>query len=238
MSVHNPAQTPTVWWTFWGCVGVFVLLIAHSPHQLDLAIAQAAWDYYGGQWAAGVMPTIYKLQKLVPFIAALIIVVLTARYWRGHNRAAIIACSLFLLAEALGTLPPAQLRSFSGVACPWSVEAFRAAGAMMVDPFSWLWNGLPKQGACWPSGHASAGFALVGLFFLAQRLWPRAAGPILGVVLLYGVVCTFTRIAQGAHFFSHGIATFTIDWVVACLVFAGPRFFVHLPWSAKKLNAP
>lgn len=218
--------------SFWLSVFCLAVLILHSPHSLDLAVSQAAWDFFGGHWAHGVMPVLYKAQKMVPIaiaVAAVFFLIL-AGYKKKH--AAVIAWSLFLLSLALGTIIPTQLRSFSGVACPWSVEAFHAAGAVMIDPFSWLWTNIPKQGACWPSGHACAGFALLGSYFLLQRLHKPGANWVLWLVLAYGTLCTFTRIAQGAHFLSHGIASLAIDWIIACLIFLGPKYFLGL--GAKK----
>lgn len=215
--------------SFWLAIVCLGSLIIDSPHSLDLVISQAAWDYFGGQWAHGAMATFYKGQKLVPMAIAVAAVVVLIYSWYKKDHASIRAWSLFLLSLALGTIIPTQLRALSGVACPWSVEAFHAAGAIMINPFSWLWTDVPRQGACWPSGHACAGFALLGAYFLVLRLHKPGAGWILFLILAYGTLCTFTRIAQGAHFFSHGIASLAIDWIIACLLFMGPRYFLGQP---------
>lgn len=126
------------------------------------------------------------------------------------------AIGLALLAMALGPMIVSALKHTSGHHCPWDLQAyggFAAAGAP--------WFAAPADaGRCLPSGHASAGFALIALYFLGHVLdRPRLArtGLIAGIVA--GTAFSAVRVVQGAHFVSHNLWAAAVDWGAAALVF-------------------
>ena len=76
-------------------------------------------------------------------------------------------------------------------------------------------DGRMPRAACFPAGHASAGYAWMALyfFFLATRPQWRWLGLAVGIVLglLFGVV----QQLRGAHFLSHDLWTAVICWSCA-----------------------
>jgi membrane-associated PAP2 superfamily phosphatase len=78
-----------------------------------------------------------------------------------------------------------------------------------------------RNGGCWPSGHASGGFALLCLGWLGRR---RVAQRWL---LVPGIVAGFTmgtyQIARGAHFASHVLVTGLISVLLIQLIAAASR---------------
>jgi membrane-associated PAP2 superfamily phosphatase len=68
------------------------------------------------------------------------------------------------------------------------------------------------KGRCWPGGHASGGFTMMALFFVARRYRWRHAKAVLGFTLALGMVYGTTRVLQGWHFMSHTFWAGIIVW--------------------------
>ena len=79
----------------------------------------------------------------------------------------------------------------------------------------------PKNlGKCFPAGHASAGYSLVSLYFLAKHsAWPSPHIWLLGALFL-GLILDIDQQLRGAHFLSHGLWTLIIAWATTLLMFA------------------
>jgi membrane-associated phospholipid phosphatase len=91
-----------------------------------------------------------------------------------------------------------------------------------LENFS-LWN-KAGDGRCWPGGHASSGFTLLALYFVALRHRWMHARKLLVAILLVGFVYGTIRVLQGWHYMSHtfwaGIFVWLTTWATA-LVFYG-----------------
>jgi membrane-associated PAP2 superfamily phosphatase len=68
------------------------------------------------------------------------------------------------------------------------------------------------KGRCWPGGHASGGFTMMALFFVARRYRWRHARKLLAFSLALGMVYGTTRVLQGWHFMSHTFWAGIIVW--------------------------
>lgn len=75
-----------------------------------------------------------------------------------------------------------------------------------------------NRGICWPSGHASAGYAFVSAYFVVRRYWPRYAWVALVGGLGMGVLYGSVRMVQGLHFLSHTLWAGVVCWVVIVLL--------------------
>ncbi|MEJ2604973.1 MAG: phosphatase PAP2 family protein [Gammaproteobacteria bacterium] len=109
----------------------------------------------------------------------------------------------------------AAIKYSSGVAC--AAELTRYGGAYPDDAGHFgpaALAGTYAARGCWPSGHASGGYALLALGFLDRpppvrfRLW--AAGALLGTLM--GAY----QIARGAHFVSHVAVTALMAQCLVC----------------------
>ena len=124
-----------------------------------------------------------------------------------------------VVAFALCTLVIHYLKSHTSVYCP--VETTLYGGTELrkewFENFTWL----DKAGAgrCWPGGHASSGFTLLALYFVALRHRWAHARKLLMAVLLLGFFCGTTRVLQGWHYMSHtfwaGIFVWLTTWLTA-----------------------
>lgn len=118
-----------------------------------------------------------------------------------------------LVSTLLATALVAWIKSWSNMDCPWDLARYGGArefvGLVSLRPV-----GMPRA-ACFPAGHAGAGYTWMALyfFFLATRPRWRWRGLAVGVSLglLFGVV----QQLRGAHFLSHDLWTAAICWTCA-----------------------
>lgn len=69
------------------------------------------------------------------------------------------------------------------------------------------------EGRCWPGGHASSGFTLLALYFVARRYRWRHARSLFIAVMVLGMIYGTTRVPQGWHFVSHTFWSGIIVWL-------------------------
>lgn len=129
-----------------------------------------------------------------------------------------------LSVNAHGQLLACVLLSLVGVAafkqllpmdCPWDLLSY-GGSQQFVGLFS-PWPSDRAPNACFPAGHASVGYAWLGLYFYCRQLLPRLALPALMLSSILGLVLGINQQLRGAHFISHDIATAAWCWSMACL---------------------
>lgn len=121
------------------------------------------------------------------------------------------------LTTVLALVAVSTLKSFSTSSCPWDMAAF---GRSATHVSHWLWRsgGDGGSGRCFPAGHASAGFAFIGGFFVFRRVVPSVARLWLLASVAAGMALGLAQQARGAHFMSHTLWTGAICWCVALTV--------------------
>jgi membrane-associated PAP2 superfamily phosphatase len=127
--------------------------------------------------------------------------------------------ALYLLAcLAMVSVVATQLRAVTGMATPLELKAFGGVHDHLLL-FQAKPAGYPSH--AFPAGHASGGFALLGLYWvLVARRWR-------GLALGLGVGCWmgFYQVARGEHFLSHTLATAALAWLLCAglaLAMKGP----------------
>lgn len=126
--------------------------------------------------------------------------------------------------QAHGRLLLSLTLSLAGVAiikhnlpmdCPWDLQAFGGTQTFTGLFANWPANRAPN--ACFPAGHASIGFAWLGLYFFCLQLYPALARPALMLSLTLGFGLGLVQQLRGAHFISHDITSAAWCWSMACL---------------------
>ena len=111
------------------------------------------------------------------------------------------------------------LKSHTSVYCP--IETTLYGGKM--PHIEWYENFQlfheAGSGRCWPGGHASGGFTMLALYFVARRYQWRFSKAILWGSLLLGFIYGTTRVLQGWHYMSHTLWAGIFVWL-ACLLTA------------------
>ena len=130
-----------------------------------------------------------------------------------HEQRAIV---IAVFAMAFGPMIVSALKYTTSHHCPWDLRAYGGFADVSRDWFV----AAADAGRCFPSGHASAGFALISLYFLGQAIdRPRVARVGLIAAIVVGTAFSAVRVIQGAHFVSHNLWAAAIDWFAAALVF-------------------
>ena len=131
-----------------------------------------------------------------------------------------------VVAFALCTGVIHYLKSHTGVYCPVETTLYGGSEAHLewYQQFTWLDKAGP--GRCWPGGHASSGFTLLALYFVALRhRWPHARKLLLAI-LMVGFIYGTTRVLQGWHYMSHtfwaGIFVWLTSWGTALVFYGRP----------------
>ncbi|WP_084494884.1 phosphatase PAP2 family protein [Alkanindiges illinoisensis] len=123
--------------------------------------------------------------------------------WRHYR----LPSGYVLISALCTTTLVGLLKSQSGHACPWSLVQVQQHHLVWLDHLS-------KAGHCFPGGHASAGFALIALFFAYWQSQPHKARYYLLAALLLGFAMGWGQMMRGAHFLSHNLWTLWVAWAV------------------------
>ncbi|WP_347903929.1 phosphatase PAP2 family protein [Pseudomonas purpurea] len=109
------------------------------------------------------------------------------------------------------------LKSHTSVYCP--VETTQYAGK--IEHKDWYENfdlfNTAGEGRCWPGGHASGGFTMLALYFVARRYRWRHAKAVLYGSLALGMIYGTTRVFQGWHYMSHTFWAGIFIWLTCLL---------------------
>jgi len=130
-------------------------------------------------------------------------------------------------------------KSHTGIWCP--IETTLYGGSQPKLEWYRNFSLLHEAGAgrCWPGGHASSGFTVCALYFVARRYRWRHANALLAGILLLGLVYGTTRVFQGWHYMSHTFWAGIFVWLgtlLTALAFYG-RIELDQP-SIARMPAP
>lgn len=164
------------------------------------------WTYKNHWLLTDVIHTCGRKLALAAY-GALVLVFLYRRLRRYPSPAlayAICSITLSVLAVNLGK----QLLHFP---CPW--DAFNSLG--QLTPYKWL----PQQAGCFPSGHASSGFAWLSFYYLARLYCPQWRTSLAALAIAVGLCFGIAQQIRGAHFITHDLICLYLCWMIASLLF-------------------
>ena len=215
---------------FWFVIpaGLLVWLALNPPHALDLALARAIRNAFAGAWLhtkeaefwLHFLPKAASIAVYGGVLAAVLASLLKKRHsraandvWSGLLRARLLYA---LAGGALCVIIVWWLKKTTGVSCPWSIAEFGGEASITnpQPPFAF------RPGVCWPSGAAGSGFCLLPLFFMLRGFPRSRAYGALFLALFLGLAAGIGRMLSGAHFFSHVVDAFLIDWLAAAGLYA------------------
>lgn len=200
----------------------FVLLMLFFQNfHIDFAIADRLFHWEGGDWALKHHIVTEAIlhdggRVLSEAFAALAILGFAVSLMGSPLRAWRRALGYLVAALAVSTLSVAILKQWVSMDCPWDLA--RYGGDMpFIGLFEKRPDGLPDT-ACFPAGHASAGYAWLALYFFFKATLPRWRWLGLAIGLSVGLTFGFAQQLRGAHFLSHGLWTLMICWTSSALL--------------------
>jgi membrane-associated PAP2 superfamily phosphatase len=196
-------------------------VVALERSGADRALTDAFFDAELGdfpwrhRWLTEVFVHQVGKQIVIAFGVLLAIGLLASR-WKPRLAARRRTMAYLLASLALGPLVTAGWKDLSDKRCPWDLKVYGG----FADTDRVLPTDPPKHHrGCFPCGHASGGYALTSLYFAfrdTDRKWARRG---LWIGLGYGTVLGIARMAQGAHYASHVVATAVVCWTIALVLY-------------------
>lgn len=186
---------------------------------LDAWLADRWFALGGGAWAFRDHWLAYDLihhhgKQMIIAFALLLIALLVSGSWSEAIRPWRRRISYLLLCMLVLPGLVAFAKHASPVYCPWNIARYGGE-----QPFRHLFDySLGSGGHCFPSGHASGGFALIAVYFAALGAVKRPALYLLPG-LLVGWTFALGQQARGAHFLSHDLWTLGFCWFGALVLF-------------------
>lgn len=187
--------------------------------ELDMKIASwiyaaggDAWIYKNGFWTETV---IHKLGRNLTYLGVLSLLALVALSYVspriGPKRRPL---AWLIVAIVLSTGIVSIVKRYSGLDCPWSIWGLGGS-----NPYITLFDLRPMTSGCFPSGHASGGYAWLALYFFFLEACPRYRWKGLAVGLCVGLLFGIGQQLRGAHFLSHDVITALVCWTVPAMLF-------------------
>jgi membrane-associated PAP2 superfamily phosphatase len=226
MTPDIPCCARCLYRLLWPVLLLLTLALLAELLQLDLMVADWIHRASGNTWSLRDAWLTRGLlheggRMLVALLLVALLVTLAASYWytplRGWRRGLVY----LLVSALLAGLAVNVLKRLTHVDCPW--DLLRYGGDY---PYVGLFEAHPdtfRYGACFPAGHASAGYSWLGLYFLVRDRLPRWRWLALGVVVMMGAAFGVAQQLRGAHFLSHDLWTLALCWGVAVMAYVAFR---------------
>lgn len=200
-------------------VAASVVLMAGNGDQW---LADHIYRWEGSRWAFKdawwTTHVIHRGGKNLSTLAGVLVMLALLRAcldarWKALRRPLLY----LLLAVGLSTGLVALLKSMTQMDCPWDLQRYGG-----LHPFIGLFEARPEllgRAACFPAGHASAGYGWVALYFFALQVRPRWRWVALATAVATGLAFGFSQQLRGAHFLSHDVWSLAVSWTVAVLLY-------------------
>lgn len=209
-------QTPSTRHRALATTAAALALLAWDATGFDLALAHAFGTHEGFPWRdhwllSGVL---HDGGRRVAWALTLSLVLAVWWPWGPLRRLSPSARAQLAVTTLVAALAISTLKSFSHTSCPWDMTEFGGVARYTSHWTHWL-QPDGGSGRCFPAGHASAGFALVGGYFVFSPQQPLLARRWLLGALAAGLLLGVGQQLRGAHFMSHTLWTGWACWCVA-----------------------
>ena len=239
MAVYLPARTLSPFTTLGIAWCAFaVLLLALTAFQVDTRLADWLYRLQGDSWllrrAFFTEVVLHEGgRRISQVMASLVLVGLLVSHSVPAGRPWRRPLAYLLTAVALSTLTIAIVKHLVSMDCPW--DLIRYGGSR---EFVGLFQRRPvtyPDVACFPSGHASAGYAWIALYYFFHSTLPRWRWMGLALALSLGLVFGIGQQLRGAHFLSHDLWTLMLCWTLSFVL--ATKWLPDYPLSERSADA-
>ncbi len=194
----------------------FVLaLLAWEASGADLALTRLFADAQGFAWRdAPLLTALHGGGRVLAWLllALLALDVVRPGLRSGPSRGTRAYWLAVVLASAV--LVPG-IKRLSSSSCPWDLALFGGVVPYVPHWLPGVVDGGP--GHCFPSGHAAAAWAFIGLAFMWREHRPGLAHALGLAVAVLGTAYGTVQVLRGAHFVSHVLWTAWLCWAMAAV---------------------
>lgn len=230
------SSTRRPWRLLFASLGVlFAVFALFEFTNLDILVQDTLYDFETGKWLVDARDSLgraafYNGPKylIIALATVLLILALGPAGWR--TRAAVdrrgLAVGLLTLALVPALVGFSKART--NVFCPSEIRRYGGDVAYVKVLGRFSNEDRPdRRGRCFPAGHSSGGFALIGLMWLRRsRRWRTG---IAALSLVVGWWMGGYQMLKGAHYLSHTLVTMVFALCAAlafrCALPERPEFF-------------
>jgi membrane-associated PAP2 superfamily phosphatase len=180
----------------------------------DIRIQQLFFNAESGRWLIDSEQPMLRLlfydgPKTLLILLALSLLVAIPIRPKPSRRALCLAVLTLMLVP----LSVSSLKATTNMPCPKAISSFGGSIYPIKVLERYPPGSLPSvRQRCFPAGHASGGFALIGLLFLSNK--PKIRRRIVCLAIVAGSFMGGYKMLIGDHFMSHTLITFCISWLV------------------------
>lgn len=218
-NASRPTWAPT-WVAFTALAGTLALF---EFTDLDLRLQDLFYDAPSGRWRVDAAEPVgralfYDGPKALVWMAGVSALALALgpaawrQRWRLDRRGLWLAVAVLATVPALAGIG----KSLTNCFCPSEIRRYGGdvAYVKLCSPFP-SQERPARKGHCFPAGHASGGFALMG--WLAARPHRRWRNGALAAGIALGTWMGTYQMLKGAHYLSHTLTTFFVAWIATGL---------------------
>jgi membrane-associated PAP2 superfamily phosphatase len=207
--------------TLWPAVALLAVTIALFEFtSLDLVLQDRFFDFASGHWRVDATNPVWRAffyngpkAAIIAVGVALAALAFGPERWRAR-----LGCArrdVFVAFLTLSTVPAliGVGKNVSNVFCPSEIRRYGGNVPYVALCSPYPENDRPAtRGHCFPAGHASGGFALLGLAWLRRTRRGWWGGLALG--LGAGWAMGLYQMLKGAHYLSHTLVTMLVAWIL------------------------
>lgn len=208
--------------TLWPAVALLAAAVAlFELTDLDLAVQDRFYDFGDRRWIVDAEGPVGralfyhgpKVAVIFPVALGLLALALGPARWRERLRFARRDLWVAFLALGLTAAIAGAGKKYTNAFCPSEVRRYGGDVPYVKVCEPYPADDTPaRQGHCFPAGHASGGFGLLGLMWLRRTRKGKWAGAALGLGL--GWWMGGYQMLKGAHYLSHTVVTMLVAWIV------------------------
>jgi membrane-associated PAP2 superfamily phosphatase len=207
----------------WSILALFVLLLCFENTNLDLLVQDYFYNDSAQQW---ILDTSHPVPHFLLYDGAkaavicweiLLLIALIFFRKKPIVNAYRQGITVVLIAIPLSAGLVSALKNLTNIACPYALSHY-GGDIPYVRIFDHYPVGLrpQKQQRCFPAGHASAGFALLALYYLPKT--QKRKKQFLALALSAGTAMGTYKMLLGHHFISHTLITMVLCWLMVNIV--------------------
>ena len=224
---RNPSlRTPLPLWAAWGPLFLLIITFPFS-YTIDLSASRLFFDskqfsFSPPSWCSsvyvwGLVPgqLLFALSSLVSIMGLFSKIIIKSRLWPSS------IYLFFVLSLGSGLIAHGIFKEHFVRPRPKQIQEFggKYSYSEPLIPYSGSTIDLADRLRSMPSGHATMGFYFLSFWFLGRRYSSKLVlriGFIFGGCL--GVLLTISRVLEGGHFITDGLAAFAIMWYTALIL--------------------
>lgn len=215
----SPRAPAFAWWT--SVAGLIGALLVFELTPLDLLLQDCFYDFARQSWLVdGREPWgrlfFYNGPKFAIIVLGVVLLTFALGPARWRERLMLPRRALFVAFLTLATVPALAGfgKSLTNTFCPSEIRRYGGDVPYVKVFASYPPEDRPeRRGRGFPAGHASGGFALLGLAWLRpSRRWRTA---VVVLALAVGWWMGLYQMLKGAHYLSHTVVTMLLAWIVA-----------------------